>query len=347
MAANAKPHKGLSLGFGIPRIKFQIKVDMYDPAKYIQEEVLHNFEKSGGERHYLGIVGAPAMKKLMFKKLSSAKIKYIATMGDVEGMERKKKLVCASTAQLLESCTAIITCFDDAEECKELFNEATEAAATTTFVDFSAVDVETAKELGAMAGENGHVYLDCGLTGRQFKSNEERDTIFCGAEQQHYVELKPLLQTLAHRVRYMGDVGSGRAAKAIIDTVQGAYTTAVSEALMLSDSLGMDAIKMMRNIRINADPGLHVFEDMVADKNFEPLTKKGREPTILAEYAASAATTAALADESGIEATTLKSVSATLEAATAEHGGKDINAVYLALGGGGIETARGEGEEDN
>eukprot|EP00300_Choanocystis_sp_HF-7_P026492 c2978_g1_i2.p1 GENE.c2978_g1_i2~~c2978_g1_i2.p1 ORF type:complete len:230 (-),score=37.63 c2978_g1_i2:485-1174(-) len=195
-------------GFTFPKIKFEVKYN-FDASKYIQAEVLGN----SGARNLISVIGDGRAVRTILESLKLAGIPNIGYFGAQAliptGLDVK---IFSSAGDLAKESLIIITACKSSNACTELYASLTPLADPATFLDFSDASVETAAAIWEGARQHKHKYLDCGLVGLQFERDDDRMSVFVGGKTSHFESVKPILSSIAPRVRHMGKPGNGFAA---------------------------------------------------------------------------------------------------------------------------------------
>jgi 2-hydroxy-3-oxopropionate reductase len=114
------------------------------------------------------------------------------------------------------------------------------AVASPVLVVMGTVSPTAVRELAAELSQRGIRLVDAPLSGGVQGAAEARLSIMVGCEPGDFDEILPVLATLGRTVRRMGTVGSGQLAKACNQLVVASTVTAVSEAMLLARSAGLD-----------------------------------------------------------------------------------------------------------
>ncbi len=96
------------------------------------------------------------------------------------------------------------------------------------------------RELASELFPRGIRVVDAPLSGGVQGAAEARLSIMVGCEPADYDEILPVLALLGRTVRRMGSVGAGQLAKACNQLVVASTVTAISEAMLLARSAGLD-----------------------------------------------------------------------------------------------------------
>jgi 3-hydroxyisobutyrate dehydrogenase-like beta-hydroxyacid dehydrogenase len=112
-------------------------------------------------------------------------------------------------------------------------------------IDTTTTDPRLSLELAAAATDRGGAYLDCPVFGSRAEAWEGRLDFVCGGARTAFDTVRPLLETMAATVHYMGDNGQGTAMKLIGNLLVAAEMTALGEALTLARKAGLDGAAVM------------------------------------------------------------------------------------------------------
>ncbi len=114
------------------------------------------------------------------------------------------------------------------------------AEAGTTIVDTTTTDPSLALDLSGKARERGLDYLDAPVFGSRGEAWEGRLDFVCGGERAAFDAVKPVIESLAATVHYIGSAGKGAAAKLVGNLLVSAQMVSLGEALALAQKAGID-----------------------------------------------------------------------------------------------------------
>lgn len=100
-----------------------------------------------------------------------------------------------------------------------------------------------------MFRDHGVRVLDAPISGGTAGAENGSLSIMVGGDEETARSLEPVFQTMGTTVRYMGPAGSGALAKACNQIIVAATVTAVSEAMLLACSGGLDLSIMLELLR--------------------------------------------------------------------------------------------------
>ena len=107
-------------------------------------------------------------------------------------------------------------------------------------VDTSTVDPQTAIEVGAKVDTTGASFLDCPVSGSVSTVDAGALIVMAGGDRRLVERVRPLLATMSKQVVHVGARGSGAACKLAVNALVHALNVALSEALVLAESAGVE-----------------------------------------------------------------------------------------------------------
>ncbi len=108
------------------------------------------------------------------------------------------------------------------------------------FVDHTTASANVARELYALAGEQGVAFLDAPVSGGQAGAENGALTVMVGGDQAPYDIARPFIDCFAKMVRLMGDSGAGQLTKMVNQTCIAGLVQGLSEGLHLARASGLD-----------------------------------------------------------------------------------------------------------
>ena len=111
--------------------------------------------------------------------------------------------------------------------------------------DATTTDPHLSLELAAAAAERGLRYLDTPVFGSKAEAWEGRLDFVCGGERAALDEVKPILESMAATVHYLGPSSKGAAAKLVGNLLVAAQMVSLGEALALARKAGLEAEPLM------------------------------------------------------------------------------------------------------
>lgn len=119
------------------------------------------------------------------------------------------------------------------------------AASGAVIVDTTTTDPLLAADLAAEAAKRGLRYLDAPVFGSRNEAWEGRLDFICGGERATFDAVKPVLETMAATVHYLGASGKGAAAKLVGNLLVAAQMVSLGEALSIARKAGLEPDALM------------------------------------------------------------------------------------------------------
>jgi 3-hydroxyisobutyrate dehydrogenase len=142
----------------------------------------------------------------------------------------------------------VISMLPSGKEVKELYlgpNGIVSAArAGTLLIDSSTIDVETAREVAAAAGNKQLPMVDAPVSGGVGGATAATLTFMVGGSDEAFAKAAPILERMGKTIVHAGGPGNGQAAKICNNMILGISMIAVSEAFVLAEKLGLDHQKL-------------------------------------------------------------------------------------------------------
>ena len=118
-------------------------------------------------------------------------------------------------------------------------------------IDCSTIDIETSKEIGNAANNNGIMMIDAPVSGGIMGAQKATLNIMVGGSKKAFDRSLPILNIMGKNIYHAGNIGSGNGAKICNNMSLGITMIAASESLMLAKRLNID-IKKVHEIMKNA-----------------------------------------------------------------------------------------------
>ena len=107
------------------------------------------------------------------------------------------------------------------------------------FIDCSTIDVDSARQAHALAGDAGLLSVDAPVSGGTGGATAGTLTFMVGGEDAAFAQAKPILEAMGKKIVHCGGPGAGQAAKICNNMILGISMIAVSEAFVLAEKLGL------------------------------------------------------------------------------------------------------------
>ena len=202
----------------------------------------------------VGNMGLPMAENLM---KSGKKIKVFDVSKNTIEIAQKKNLdVVENLSDLVtRDVTTVITMLPEGKHSKEVFlgenGIINKVSKDCLLIDCSTIDIQTSKEIGKKATENGIKMIDAPVSGGVMGAQKATLNIMVGGTKEAFDLALPLLKIMGKNIFHAGELGSGNGAKICNNMSLGITMIAASESLMLAKRLNID-IKKVHEIMKNA-----------------------------------------------------------------------------------------------
>jgi len=150
-------------------------------------------------------------------------------------------------AELAGHCQVIVTCVS-ADQDLEAVVEALRPGlgADSVVVDCSTVRPATARAVASRIKETGAGFLDAPVSGGTEGAELGSLSMMVGGDTKALAIARGALEAMASSIIHMGPAGSGQATKAVNQVAVAGVNQAVSEAMALAESQGLDADRVIQ-----------------------------------------------------------------------------------------------------
>ncbi|MGF1687228.1 NAD(P)-dependent oxidoreductase [Photobacterium japonica] len=124
--------------------------------------------------------------------------------------------------------------------------------AGTVLVDNTTASAEIARELAALAAENGGHFLDAPVSGGEAGAVNGCLTVMVGGDNPTFERAKPVMDCFAKATTLMGDTGYGQITKMANQLCIAGVLQGLSEAISLAKASGLDIEKMIEVLKHGA-----------------------------------------------------------------------------------------------
>jgi 3-hydroxyisobutyrate dehydrogenase len=148
----------------------------------------------------------------------------------------------ASAQEAVASAEAVVTMLPAGKHVREVYESSIigHAPASAILMDFSTIDVATAREEIEKARAAGYDMVDAPVSGGIAAAEAGTLTFMVGGTGEAFERARPFLEQMGKAVIHAGDAGAGQAAKICNNMLLGATMVATCEAFAMAKKLGLD-----------------------------------------------------------------------------------------------------------
>jgi 3-hydroxyisobutyrate dehydrogenase len=137
-------------------------------------------------------------------------------------------------------------------------------AAGRTFVNCATVSPQVHVDVERLAAEHGARSLEACLASSIPQARAGTLYVMAGGERATFDAVRPLLEQISAKLRYVGAAGSAAQVKALVNMVMNINTAGLAEGLGLGEALGLD-LTMLREVFAQTGAASRVLETDGAD----------------------------------------------------------------------------------
>ncbi len=188
----------------------------------------------------LGNMGLPMARNLVAANHEVTGYDIVA--GAVEAFAAEGGTTAETAEACLQGAEFVVTMLPEGRHVREVYSETIipNAPDDAVLVDCSTIDVETAREVAARAGEAGFAMLDAPVSGGTGGAEAGTLTFMVGGSADGFRRVQPLLDAMGRTVVHVGDAGTGQVAKICNNLILGISMIATCESLSMGQKLGVN-----------------------------------------------------------------------------------------------------------
>jgi 3-hydroxyisobutyrate dehydrogenase-like beta-hydroxyacid dehydrogenase len=132
----------------------------------------------------------------------------------------------------------------------------------TVWFDLSTNAVDVVRLLHARAAELGVSFLDAPVSGGPGGAASGKLAIWVGGDREAFDRHEPILNAMADRLLYIGEIGAGSIAKLVHNMASAAINAITAEVLTLGVKAGLDPLPLWEAIRTGAVGRMRSFDQV-------------------------------------------------------------------------------------
>ena len=203
--------------------------------------------------------------------------------------------VAASAGELAQGCGLIFVTIPNDAVLAELIDDTEDrsgfvgrVAAGTVLVEMSTVSPQQSERVARILARRGVSYLRAPISGSTALARAGKLTALTSGDKAAWEAASPLLDLLAVRKFYLGGGEEARYMKLVLNTLVGATSSILGEALVLGERGGLTPAQMMEVISESAvaSPLIAYKQAMIAQMDFAPafsVTQMIKDFTLITE----------------------------------------------------------------
>jgi len=201
-----------------------------------------------------GVIGVGQMGSGIARQLDQAGL--LAAVGHLDADRARtlglsRSVAALTPAEMSKACRFILFVVPGSNEIEEILCKDDGLLCSlepeTILIDLTTSDPGQTRRLAGLVAAAGGAYLDCGMTGGALAADAGKLTLMVGGETSPLNRARPILETIADRIIYLGASGAGHTMKLIHNLVCHSIFLATCEGAQLAEAAGIplaDAIEV-------------------------------------------------------------------------------------------------------
>lgn len=189
----------------------------------------------------LGAMGLPMAKVLIKKGFHLTVLKH-RNKEPIELLKKEGVRVATDIHDLFSVASIIASILPSDEELEKLFlndKYASSIPKNAVLVDMTTAAPQTIIKIERFLKKYGVGVVDAPVSGGVNRATDGTLSFFCGASDDNFLKAHPLLSALGTSIFRLGEVGNGKAMKAINQMLAAAHTVLTADALHMIEKLGL------------------------------------------------------------------------------------------------------------
>ncbi|UII27476.1 NAD(P)-dependent oxidoreductase [Fulvivirga maritima] len=221
----------------------------------------------------LGKMGVPMSEKIL--NASHDLWVYNRTEEKAKPLVDQGAEFISSPKDMLEQVEVVFVMISDDAAVEEVFageNGLLSASASgKVIINMSTITPEMSKQMAEKCEAQQLEYIDAPVSGSVKQAKEASLVIIAGGKEKTVDQMKPLLEKIGKAVVYIGEVGTGNAAKLAVNAFLGIVTQGLAETIRFSESMGVDKAVFLNILKSGAlgSPYVHIKSEAVLNDNYK------------------------------------------------------------------------------
>ena len=199
----------------------------------------------------LGVMGYPMAGHL--QKAGYDVCVYNRTLSKAKKWQAEYKGNFAETpAKASQHCDIVFCCVGNDDDVRQVSygddGILAGLSAGAIFVDHTTASADIARELAAIANEQGKFFLDAPVSGGEAGAINGLLTVMLGGDERQFEKIAPVMNAYAKFSKLMGPVGSGQLAKMVNQICIAGIVQGLAEGFNFAEKVGLDPDALVETI---------------------------------------------------------------------------------------------------
>ena len=147
----------------------------------------------------------------------------------------------ATIAEAAEGADLFVLCVGNDGDVRQVVSEAlSNLNAGAVIVDHTTTSARVAREMAALAAEDGRQFIDAPVSGGQAGAENGQLSVMAGGDPGALAQVEPALMAYAKAVKHMGPAGAGQLTKMVNQIAIAGVVQGLAEAVHFAEVAGLD-----------------------------------------------------------------------------------------------------------
>jgi 3-hydroxyisobutyrate dehydrogenase len=194
-----------------------------------------------------------------------------------------------------------------------------------TWLQMSTIGIEGTERCAALAEENGLILVDAPVVGTKQPAEQGKLTVLASGPEEVHAQCEQVFDPISQKAVWLGEAGTGTRMKLVINSWLLSLVEGLAETVAFAEGIDIDPAQFLETIA--GGP----IDNAYAQMKGKMMIERSFEPAFKLELAAKdARLVLEAAQRHDLDLPMLDAIRSQLEEAAAEHGEKDMSAIFLA-----------------
>jgi len=240
----------------------------------------HSQEEGENKAVKIGFIGLGTMGSRMASRLLDSGyplLVYNRTAAKLKPLIVEGALAASSVDEVSKEADVLFTSLSMPADAEEVYlgenGVLSNGHEELVCVDCTTVGVDTSRKIYAEAVKRRIFYLDAPVSGGPEGAEKGTLTVMVGGDREAFIRVEPVLRVIGENIQYLGESGSGSAAKLVNQYLVAVNLLAAAEAMVAVGKIGLNQKQLYELLRVSYGQSRmleRLMEQFVLPGNFEP-----------------------------------------------------------------------------
>ncbi len=194
----------------------------------------------------LGLMGRPMTENLL--AAGASVVGYNRSQAVIEELSASGLRPARSPSEVAEAADTVILMLPDTDTVQQILlgeqGVVGGLQAHALVIDMGTTAVMATRRFASAVADAGGHYVDAPVSGGAVGARDAALSIMVGGSPEAFDRAQPIFEVLGRNISHVGDISAGQVAKTVNQVIVGLTIGAVSEALVLAETAGVDPAKV-------------------------------------------------------------------------------------------------------